>query len=773
MSVLYGMTQAAAITSGSTQSFTDVTNLGGVTPEWAIIVVSYATVAGTVADHGVISIGITDGTTMFSKCLSSEDNVNPSDTERVHSTDHIVSLIDPTGSATWEARANLSGGGMIANGITINWDDLPSAAYLVTCFFCGGTSANSALGSSSSITTTTTPFGSLGLGGTPDLVFLLSAMTTNASNTIATHGRLSVGVGDGTNAWSQAKGDQNNQSPTKSYAHTGTTDAADILSTTTITASMDVENFGIDTFDMNPATDWASNDISYLALYNGGAGVDVQVFTAPGSVTTKSATMAFEPAAGIMLFSRQTSTNSFQTDASATNWGISFFNGTLEYSIEISTADNSTTSNTKSRVTAKAMDNYTSGGVAENVATVQSVNADGWTFDFTTSSLANKSILISFEGAGAGLSLIKLTDETVDINGEHSTDAEILLIDDEVENISEDIVSLVTLVTALVKVVTENINIVETITSSMTLLRFAADIINLPEGVVSSQALTRVADETLNIEEQLSKTLGKFKVIDENISISEGILKALGKVITFDESVSIQEDVLKAILKIIVADENVSIDEAINQALAKIIFNDETVSLNEDTVKAMAKVRAVDELLNLEEALVSSLQLNRTFNDTVSLIETLATAKGLAVIISEVLNTLETTPLLKTFIVVIDEVINSIETFLRSMDLNRLINETEDTSENVTKSREQVRLFNEAQNLVEQIQLAFTFVRLFNETVNTVESLTISKVMVKIFSDAMNISEAIVANTAVIIIQGIAILEGSLKSIAKLFGSKS
>lgn len=399
MTVVFGIAQAAAITAGTTQSITDATGLGGLTPKWAICVTTYATINGTAADHAVYSIGITDGTTMFSKCFSAENGVGTSDTELVHSTDQIISLIDVTGSAAWEARANLSGGGMIANGITINWSNLPSSAYQMQWFFCAGTDVNAAPGTDQTIEAVTKAFSGLGLGGVTQLVMMLSAMTTSASNTIGNQARQTIGVSDGTNSWSLAKRAQNNQSTTQAILHTGTTDAADSLISSGVANSLNPENFGSSSFDLNPDTDWDSRDASYLALRHAGAGIDIQSFDTPGSATTKVVTgLGFEPAAGILLFSRAESRNADKTNNQASSFGVAFFDGTTELSAQMSTRDNVGTTETFSYVNTKALDQLDQGGAVDDVAVVQSVDADGWTFDFTASDTVHNCILISFEG---------------------------------------------------------------------------------------------------------------------------------------------------------------------------------------------------------------------------------------------------------------------------------------------------------------------------------------------------------------------------------------
>lgn len=214
-----GMTIAVVTTAVNTstgaQTFS-TSDMGGVTPQGAIIFITNATANATTTTDLLLSVGMTDcdASDEVGFGTNSEDGQASSDNAyRVvgAANSQIITMTETMGVTTETAAATLSS--CQADGITVNWSNAPTSAYLATVvLFAGFDNWDcDAVATSGSADTAVDE----SLGYQADGLFMLVA------NIIATdvngednRGGFSWGAWDGTNQVSSAWAAQNAQSTT-------------------------------------------------------------------------------------------------------------------------------------------------------------------------------------------------------------------------------------------------------------------------------------------------------------------------------------------------------------------------------------------------------------------------------------------------------------------------------------------------------------------------------------------------------------------------------
>jgi len=105
----------------------------GFQPKAALFFATLQTAFGSIGNHMVVCLGMTDGTTDFATSVSSKDNVGTSVCKRRHA-DKALTIIDENGSLV--AEADLSSWG--ADGFTLSWTTNNNQAYKIHAVLLGG-----------------------------------------------------------------------------------------------------------------------------------------------------------------------------------------------------------------------------------------------------------------------------------------------------------------------------------------------------------------------------------------------------------------------------------------------------------------------------------------------------------------------------------------------------------------------------------------------------------------------------------------------------------
>ncbi len=166
MGITVAVMRAAANTSTGTQDFT-TTDLGGLTPKAAWFMMSSAITDGTAASDAHVCVGAATGATN-EWAVTANDEDGQSTTDSVNETYGSRCIaINVTGTGNLDGDADFDS--FITDGIRINWQDAPAAAYLLTVILFAGTDLSAhantkVLGTQDTAVDVTDP------GFTPDLV---------------------------------------------------------------------------------------------------------------------------------------------------------------------------------------------------------------------------------------------------------------------------------------------------------------------------------------------------------------------------------------------------------------------------------------------------------------------------------------------------------------------------------------------------------------------------------------------------------------------------
>jgi hypothetical protein len=111
--------------------------MGGLTPKAAIFILGSGITDGTAADEARFAIGFCTGATNEGYIgWQEQHNVGTSVTDTTQSNVLSIGILDP-GAGTTAGDADFDS--FITNGVRINWQDAPDAAYLMTVILFGGT----------------------------------------------------------------------------------------------------------------------------------------------------------------------------------------------------------------------------------------------------------------------------------------------------------------------------------------------------------------------------------------------------------------------------------------------------------------------------------------------------------------------------------------------------------------------------------------------------------------------------------------------------------
>lgn len=372
MGVTIAVVRAACNTVTGTQDIT-TTDLGGLTPKAALLIVTRATADGAATDHAVFSFGATDGTRSWSRSAYSESGLTTTEAAGVTSATVPVTIIDIDG--TVDGAASFSA--WITNGIRINWTNAPTNAYLMTVVLFAGTDLTvrvdaKSLGNTLDLETDFTE-----PGFTPDVV--LAAIIS------ATHYRSALGFA----AWDGAVVTQrcanlfDRTAVTTTVATSHVRNDAGCMSVGTsglLTFWCEFANFDANGFSViTRNSGGGSVNLPYLALKFGGVySAKAYTYSTPTATGSHDDVGAgFQPVAVMYLQSFAEAVATTYADANAGAGGISVITPTAQYAHALNMQDNVTTSNTQSLSDDKAINLPTHSGASGIEATYTEMLSNG------------------------------------------------------------------------------------------------------------------------------------------------------------------------------------------------------------------------------------------------------------------------------------------------------------------------------------------------------------------------------------------------------------
>lgn len=377
-------TRTACPVGAGNQTITTA-NLDGLTPKAALFIAVGATADGAAHDDLNISYGAaTSAGAQWAMCTFSEHGLDTTDSRRRGAIDACVMFIDDAGNVDGEANFL----NFIANGCVIDWVNAPASAWLLTVVFFAGDDLNAEA--------VTFPLGNQDVevnvntvGFEPDLL-LLGSIARLLNDVSGKHVHFSVG------AAANKPG-----SPQYCYELRSTDDVDFSKVQARISDDygvMQVNNVAgmdwgceIGGWDANGFSAWArggnsGDDIGCLAL-----AFDGEVDFAVGSITSPVANgnqaiaaPGFEPQFVMAGLTYMAAFDTGYEDASAGAIGLSVFDQfSTAYCNAVADEDNQDVSDTQSLSDDQAVNFPQHDGAAGYVATLVSLDANGWTWNFT------------------------------------------------------------------------------------------------------------------------------------------------------------------------------------------------------------------------------------------------------------------------------------------------------------------------------------------------------------------------------------------------------
>ena len=405
MGVTIAVTRVACPTGTGTQDIT-TTDLGGLTPKAALFIVNKATADGSAADHAVLAIGACTGAAnRWSSGGFQEHGQDTTDAGDASSDDYCIFISNMAGGA--DALADFSA--WITNGVRINWSDAPGAAYLLTVVLFAGSDLSAKAGVISLGDTLNNAVDVTGVGFEPDVVIasVLASADGEAANW-KTAGNLGfVHNGDSVTQRCLLKFWRDNQ---------GTSDEALQVRTDGGTGQCFQGSSGLDwygefgTFDADGFTVTTRNAgannsrLVYLALaFAGAQHAWVGTHTTPTSTGNNSESgPGFQPQAVLLIQNLAEAAATAYSDSRAGSFGLSVITATAQYATSVSSEDGAGTSNTQSLSDDQSVQLPDDDGVALLAVTHVSLDASGWTTNYTAVAAAAKLFLGLAIGAAAG-----------------------------------------------------------------------------------------------------------------------------------------------------------------------------------------------------------------------------------------------------------------------------------------------------------------------------------------------------------------------------------
>jgi hypothetical protein len=385
MGVSFAIVRAAASTGGGNQDFT-VSGFG--TPKGAIFIGSGGSSDGTAADGAIMSFGCTDGTNELVTSYTTEHNVANSNTYRLGASDEVIQFGDHAGAIDGEANFN----SWITDGVRVTWGNAPGTAFLVTCILIGGSDLSVDVGTAS-IPSAINDTVDVGCGFEPDQVLFFgngaSFSTDGSSFALMWLGMANNGVGieQGCGVFAAVDNAVNSDvagriDTTYSVINHGGASISRAAELTAFNAGPSPAA-GFTLTQKGPST--FSNTTGYMALYyNSAVDHSIEQIDTPTATGNDAQTgPGFTPQFVMQIMGMWSAYNTSYTNSQAGAFGISAFTADDEYSIATADEDAAATMNTQSVADDQAVNLDEEDGTAAFDATFVSMDANGWTTNFS------------------------------------------------------------------------------------------------------------------------------------------------------------------------------------------------------------------------------------------------------------------------------------------------------------------------------------------------------------------------------------------------------
>jgi hypothetical protein len=400
MGITCATTRVACTTSDGNQDIT-TSDLGGLTPKAALLILMGATTDGTAASDLQFSYGAATGSSNR-WCIfgNDEDGQATSDTACGSMTDAVCYATTP-GTTTETAKADFSS--WITNGIRINWSNAPASAYLLTVVFFAGTDLSAYAGSEELGNTTDLEINVTDPGFEPDVVFTAKKEFDNIQ---AASMRLSIGaVHNGVSVSQRALSTEYVDNQGTTINRLGFWSSYGIAhSTNSLDWGGEFTSFDSDGFSVITRNAGANNTaLRYLALNFGGVASSwVGTHTTPTSTGNDSdAGPSFTPQLVLLGLSLAEGNDTIYQDNRAGSFGLAVFDADDEYTGIGTSEDAVATTNTQSLSDDRAIVVPDDDGTLDIEASFVSMDANGWTVNYSNAPATAKLFLALAIGAAA------------------------------------------------------------------------------------------------------------------------------------------------------------------------------------------------------------------------------------------------------------------------------------------------------------------------------------------------------------------------------------
>jgi hypothetical protein len=402
MGITVATTRVACNTGTGNQDIT--ADLGDLTPAAALFTIVAATADGTPADHAVMGTGAATSTSeRWAIAGSAEHNVGTTDCYRRMETDRCVLILNPA-DGTVDGEADFVS--FITNGVRINWSDAPSAAYYLIVDLFAGTDLSAKALTFTMAATEDDTVDVTTLAFEADVLLVVSHCSSTVDST-DDHCFISLGV-------------VLNKDPLQQYSLQFKT--IDDFSTSTVGNELrddygvgastgglapwdgEFSDFDASGFSCTTRNSTGGAEVGVLALAFAAA-VDfwAGVLDTPTSTGNQGVTdPAFTPQWVHCALSQLPAVNTGYGDGNAGSIGVCSFDEDDENCSSVQDEDGEATTDTQSLSDDTAVNLPNDDGSAAHVAAFVSFDANGWTWNFTTTEgTAVKLWALAIEAEGA------------------------------------------------------------------------------------------------------------------------------------------------------------------------------------------------------------------------------------------------------------------------------------------------------------------------------------------------------------------------------------
>ena len=394
MAASFALVQAAAATGGGNQSFT---KSGFGTPDAAMFIISNGITNGTMVDNAAIGIGFTDGTDHRAITLQSGHGSGNSSCDEENFTDEVIAIMDNVGAVDGEANFNA----FVTDGVQVTWGSNPSVGFLITCLLIKADNVKvghyrTASGGDADHDEE--------VGFEPTVIFQI--MTDLISFPGSTNScRFSFGVGVNNDPIQQGIMSFAQSDGTASSVVGGeiASNRVTMEHTTSTSPDNDGELTSFSSSSPNGFTVTTRNngslDVAYLAIDTGGTlEFSLDAVDGPADTGNDAQTQpGFTPQFVLTFGANFTGYSSGVNDGRTHGMFISMVTPTEEFCNEIVIEDSPSTMDTSSIVDDKAINHSLHDATLEHEATFVSMDANGYTFNFSTAGTLRKWLAFTME----------------------------------------------------------------------------------------------------------------------------------------------------------------------------------------------------------------------------------------------------------------------------------------------------------------------------------------------------------------------------------------